>query len=107
MWRVFAKRFSTFSQAYANAVAQKSILEDACQLNVVQYLNRFQRVMNSYHRPSIPNVVECILFSLYSLKLLKSQVEDKSPVEFMTWRKKQNWISYTLGRMIQKTANSI
>ena len=56
MFKVFVRQFSTFSQVYAKAVTKKAIIEDACQLNVVQYLNRFQRVMENYQRPSIPNV---------------------------------------------------
>ena len=56
MLRVISKQFSTLSKVYANEVAKKAILEDACQKNVVQYLDRFQRVMESYKRPVIPNV---------------------------------------------------
>lgn len=56
MFKVSVRQFSTFSQVYAKAVTKKAIIEDACQLNVVQYLNRFQRVMENYKRPAIPNV---------------------------------------------------
>lgn len=62
MLRVFSKQFSTFSQVYAEAVAKKAIIKDACQLNVVQYLDRFQRVLESYQRPVIPNVHFLLFF---------------------------------------------
>ena len=32
------------------------IKEDPCQLNVIRYLDRFQRIMEGYHRGPIPNV---------------------------------------------------
>ena len=47
MLRIAGRRFSTISAAYANAVSKQLIKEDACQLNVVRYLDRFQRVIES------------------------------------------------------------
>lgn len=56
MLRFFQRSFATISKCYADAVAKQAIKEDACQLNVVRYLDRFQRVMQGYHRGPIPNV---------------------------------------------------
>lgn len=69
MLRLSGRRFSTLSAAYANVVSKQLIKEDACQLNVVRYLDRFQRVMESYHRGPIPNVRRRSSFLIPSTKL--------------------------------------
>ena len=56
MLRFFQRSVATISKCYADAVAKQAIKEDACQLNVVRYLDRFQHIMQSYHRGPIPNV---------------------------------------------------
>lgn len=68
MLRIAGRRFSTISAAYANAVNKQLIKEDACQLNVVRYLDRFQHVIESYHRGPIPNVGFVYWFLMYSMK---------------------------------------
>lgn len=68
MLRIAGRRFSTISAAYANAVSKQLIKEDACQLNVVRYLDRFQRVIESYYRGPIPNVGYLLRSLMFSMK---------------------------------------
>ena len=56
MIKVISRSFSSFAKAYKKAVETHAIREDACQMNVVRYLDRFQDVIERYHRGTIPNV---------------------------------------------------
>ena len=69
MLRLSGRRFSTLSAAYANAVSKQLIKEDACQLNVVRYLDRFQLVMESNDRGRIPKLRTRSSFLIPSTKI--------------------------------------